>query len=191
MQPMNAQRPLEATDAEATLDLWLAREREVRLLMAPPGKIPAEQLARTTGLAFLERIGRGELPSAPIFQTLDFVPVEAERGRMVFQGTPKPDYYNPIGSVHGGYIATLLDSALGCAVHTMLEQGFGYTTLELKVNYVRALTDKTGPVRAEAHVVNVSRQIGVAQGRLVDAAGRMYACGSTTCLIFPLPANAA
>ncbi len=188
---MSDERPTKTSDAEATLELWLAREREVRLLMAPPGKIPAEQLARTNGLAFLERIGRGELPSAPIFQTLDFVPVEAERGRMVFQGTPKPDYYNPIGSVHGGYIATLLDSALGCAVHTMLEQGFGYTTLELKVNYVRALTDKTGPVRAEAHVVNVSRQIGVAQGRLVDAAGRMYAWGSTTCLIFPLPANAA
>ncbi|MCD6733080.1 MAG: PaaI family thioesterase [Burkholderiaceae bacterium] len=182
---------MKASDAEATLELWLAREREVRLLMAPPGKIPAEELARTTGLGFLERIGRGEVPSPPIMQTLDFVPVEAERGRMVFQGTPKPDYYNPIGSVHGGYIATLLDSALGCAVHTMLEQGFGYTTLELKVNYVRALTDKTGPVRAEAHVVNVSRQIGVAQGRLVDAAGRMYAWASTTCLIFPLPATAA
>lgn len=179
-----------ANDADATLERWLAREREVRLLMAPPGKIPAEELARTSGVEFLERIGRGEVPSPPIMQTLDFVPVEVERGRMVFQGTPKPDYYNPIGSVHGGYIATLLDSALGCAVHTMLEHGYGYTTLELKVNYVRPLTDKTGPVRAEAHVVNVSRQVGVAQGRLVDAAGRMYAWGSTTCLIFPLPAKA-
>jgi len=123
-------------------------------------------------------------------QTLDFVPVEAERGRMVYQGTPKSDYYNPIGSVHGGYIATLLDSALGCAVQTMLERGFGYTTLELKVNYVRPLTDRTGPVRAEANVVNVSRQIGVAQGRLVDAAGRMYAWASTTCLIFPMSTTA-
>lgn len=179
-----------ANDADATLERWLAREREVRLLMAPSGKIPAEELARTSGVEFLERIGRGEVPSPPIMQTLDFVPVEVERGRMVFQGTPKPDYYNPIGSVHGGYVATLLDSALGCAVHTMLERGYGYTTLELKVNYVRALTDKTGPVRAEAHVVNVSRQVGVAQGRLVDAAGRMYAWGSTTCLIFPLPAKA-
>ncbi len=188
---MSAERPVDAADVEARLELWLAREREVRLLMAPAGKIPAAELARTSGLQFLERIGRGELPSAPIFQTLDFVPVEAERGRMVFQGTPKPDYYNPIGTVHGGYIATLLDSAVGCAVHTMLERGFGYTTLELKVNYVRALTDKTGPVRAEAHVVNVSRQIGVAQGRLVDVAGRMYAWASTTCLIFPLPPGTA
>ena len=179
-----------ANDADATLELWLAREREVRLLMAPPGKIPTEELARTSGVEFVERIGRGEVPSPPIMHTLDFVPVEVERGHVVFQGTPKPDYYNPIGSVHGGYIATLLDSALGCAVHTMLERGYGYTTLELKVNYVRPLTDKTGPVRAEAHVINVSRQVGVAQGRLVDAAGRMYAWGSTTCLIFPLPAKA-
>ncbi|MCL4184607.1 MAG: PaaI family thioesterase [Burkholderiaceae bacterium] len=180
-------RPLEPRDADATLELWLAREREVRLLLASPGKIPVEEIARTGGLQFLERIGRGEVPSPPIMQTLDFVPVEVERGRAVFQGTPKPDYYNPIGSVHGGYIATLLDSAVGCAVQTMLERGFGYTTLELKVNFVRALTDRTGPVRAEGHVVNVSRQIGVAQGRLVDAAGRMYAWASTTCMIFPLP----
>ena len=167
-------------DRAATIERWLAREREARLLLAQPGKIPLDELARTSGLEFLQRIGRGELPSAPIFQALDFVPVECEEGRMVFQGTPKADYYNPIGSVHGGYVATLLDSALGCAVHTMLERGYGYTTLELKVNYVRPLTDKTGPVRAEAHVVNVSRQVGVAQGRLVDAAGRMYAWGSTT-----------
>ncbi|HEY0879444.1 MAG TPA: PaaI family thioesterase [Zeimonas sp.] len=173
--------------AETTLEKWLAREREVRLLMAAPGKIPADELAAGSGLQFLERIGRGELPSPPIMQALDFVPVEAAHGFMAFQGTPKPDYYNPIGSVHGGYVATLLDSALGCAVHTTLERGFGYTTLELKVNYVRPLTDRTGPVRAEAKIVSVTRRIGVAEGRLVDAAGRMYAWGSTTCLIFPLP----
>ncbi len=187
---MSTDRSTQDAEAEATLELWLAREREVRLLLAPPGKIPAAELGRTSGLEFLERIVRGELPSPPIMQALDFVPVEAERGRMVYQGTPKSDYYNPIGSVHGGYIATLLDSALGCAVQTMLERGFGYTTLELKVNYVRPLSDRTGPVRAEANVVHVSRQVGVAQGRLVDAAGRMYARASTTCLIFPMPASA-
>jgi len=188
--PMSTDRSTQDAEAEATLELWLAREREVRLLLAPPGKIPAAELGRTSGLEFLERIVRGELPSPPIMQALDFVPVEAERGRMVYQGTPKSDYYTPIGSVHGGYIATLLDSALGCAVQTMLERGFGYTTLELKVNYVRPLSDRTGPVRAEANVVHVSRQVGVAQGRLVDAAGRMYAWASTTCLIFPMPASA-
>ena len=187
---MKPNRPIDASEAEATLELWLAREREVRLTMAPPGKIPAEELARTDGLEFVESMGRGEIPSPPIAATLDFVPVEVERGRVVFQGTPKSDYYNPIGSVHGGYIATLLDSAVGCAVQTMLERGFGYTTLELKVNFVRALTDRTGPVRAEGHVISMSRQIALAQGRLVDAAGRMYAWASTTCLVFPLPAKA-
>jgi len=177
-------------DRAATIDRWLAREREVRLLLAQPGKIPLEEIAKTSGLEFLRRIGRGELPSAPIFQALDYVPVECEEGRMVFQGTPKADYYNPIGSVHGGYIATLLDSAVACAVQTMLRRGFGYTTLELKLNYVRPLTDRTGPVRAEGRVINVSRQIGTAEGRLVDAGGKLYAHATTTCLIFPLPQEA-
>jgi len=174
----------------ATLERWLAREREVRLSLAPPGKIPLIELGKGTGIEFLERIGRGELPSVPIAQTLDFVPVEVGAGRMVFQGTPKTDYYNPIGSVHGGYIATLLDSAVGCAVHTRLQKGFGYTTLELKVNYIRPLTDKTGPVRAEGQVVSLTRQIGIAEGKLVDAAGRLYAHATTTCLIFALPDGA-
>jgi uncharacterized protein (TIGR00369 family) len=172
--------------ADATLERWLAREREVRLLMAAPGKIAPEEMAAGSGLQFLERIGRGELPSPPIMQALDFVPVEVTRGAVAFQGTPKTDYYNPIGSVHGGYVATLHDSALGCAVHSALDRGVGYTTVELKVNYVRPLTDRTGPVRAEAKVVSVTRRLGIAEGRVVDAAGRLYACGSTTCLIFPL-----
>lgn len=174
-------------DRAATIERWLAREREARLLLAHPGKIPLDELARTSGLEFLQRIGRGELPSAPIFQALDFVPVECEQGRMVFQGTPKADYYNPIGSVHGGYIATLLDSAVGCAVQTMIAKGFGYTTLELKLNFLRPVTDRTGPVRAEGRVINVSRQIGTAEGRLVDAGGKLYAHATTTCLVFPIP----
>lgn len=185
---MTIDEPAEgAVQAEATLGKWLAREREVRLLVATPGKIPPEEIGKTNGLRFLERILHGELPAPPITQALDFVLVEASHGRATFQGTPKPDYYNPLGSVHGGYVATLLDSAVACAVQTTLEQGYAYTTLELKVNYTRPLTDKTGPVRAEGRVVNVSRRIGIAEGRLVDAAGRMYAWASTTCLIFPIP----
>ena len=112
-------------DAAATLDRWLAREREIRLLLAAPGKIPVAEIGKSSGLEFLERIGRGELPSTPIGHALDFVPVEWERGRMVFQGTPKSEYYNPIGTVHGGYIATLLDSAVACAVQTTLERPRG------------------------------------------------------------------
>ncbi len=181
----------QSDDAAATIDRWLAREREVRLLLGQPGKIPTAEIGRSSGLEFLNRIGRGELPSAPIGQAFDFVPVECERGRVVFQGTPKADYYNPIGTVHGGYIATLLDSAVGCAVHSMLEQGFGYTTLELNLNFVRPLTDRTGPVRAEGTVINLSRQIGIAEGRLIDSAGKLYAHATTTCLIFALPQAAA
>jgi uncharacterized protein (TIGR00369 family) len=176
----------DAARVAATLEAWLAREREIRLFARPPAPIGLDELARQGGLDFLSRIARGELPGVPIGQTLDFVPVEWESGRIVFQGSPRFEFYNPIGSVHGGYLATLLDSAMGCAVHSTLAQGIGYTTLELKLNYVRPLTDKTGPIRAEGKVISVSRRIGTAEGRAYDAAGRLYAHGTTTCLIFPL-----
>jgi uncharacterized protein (TIGR00369 family) len=178
--------PGDAAQVAATLEAWLAREREIRLFARPPAPIGLDELARQGGLDFLSRIARGELPGVPIGQTLDFVPVEWESGRIVFQGSPRFEFYNPIGSVHGGYLATLLDSAMGCAVHSTLAQGIGYTTLELKLNYVRPLTDKTGPIRAEGKVISVSRRIGTAEGRAYDAAGRLYAHGTTTCLIFPL-----
>ena len=171
------------------VEQWQLREREVRAALAAPGRVPAAELARSGGLEFLRRILAGELPGIPIGATMGFVPVEMDRGRAVFQGTPGAGYYNPLGTIHGGYIATLLDSAVGCAVHTMLEAGHGYTTLELKVNYVRPVTDGTGPVRAEGRVINLSRQIGIAEGRLVDAGGRLYAHATTTCLVFPLPAQ--
>ncbi len=170
----------------ATLEAWLAREREIRLFTRPPAPVPPEEMVRQGGLEFLLRIARGELPGIPIAQTLDFVPVEWEAGRIVFQGSPRFEFYNPIGSVHGGYLATLLDSAMGCAVHSTLAPGIGYTTLELKLNYVRALTDKVGPIRAEGKVISVTRRIGTAEGRAYDSAGRLYAHGTTTCLIFPI-----
>ena len=121
-----------------------------------------------------------------IGELVDFAPIEYEPGRFVFQGVPRFDHYNPLGIVHGGYAATLLDSCVGCAVHTMLPAGTGYTTLELKVNYLRAMTDRTGPVRAEGKVLSVGRQTGVAEGRLTDSAGRLLAYATTTCLVFPL-----
>ena len=175
------------TDKEATVAQWLAREKEVRARLAPAGVATLEQLKETSGMDFLQRIWDGELPSAPIGHTMDFVPIEAEPGRMVFQGTPGPQHYNPIGSVHGGYFCTLLDSAVGCAIQTMLPKGMGYTTLEIKVNLIRALTTKTGPVRAEGKVIQVGGRVGIAEGRIVDAEGKLYAHASTTCLIFPLP----
>lgn len=179
-------KPVISEDVARTIEHWMQTEAEVRTRLAPPGKIAVEELGRGTGLEFMQRISRGELPSVPIGGAMHFVPVLVEHGRVIFQGTPTAEYYNPIGSIHGGYIATLLDSAVGCAVHTMVPHGSGYTTLELKVNYVRALTDGVGPVRAEGKVINLSRQVGIADGRLYDASGRLYAHATTTCLVFPL-----
>jgi len=166
---------------------WQAREAEVRAKLAAPGVIGIDQLKATSGMEFLQRIWNGELPSTPIGATLDFVPIEGEPGRVVFQGTPGRQHYNPIGSVHGGYFCTLLDSAVGCAVQSTLPKGMGYTTLELKVNLIRALTDQTGPVRAEGKVIQVGNRVGIAEGRIVDVDGKLYAHCTTTCLVFPLP----
>jgi len=172
---------------EETVAAWLAREAEVRAKLGPAGVATLEQLKESSGMEFLQRIWSGELPSAPIGHTMDFVPIEGQPGRVVFQGTPGRQHYNPIGSVHGGYFCTLLDSAVGCAIQTMLPKGTGYTTLELKVNLIRALTDRTGPVRAEGKVVQVGGRVGIAEGRIIDADGKLYAHATTTCLIFPLP----
>ena len=111
----------------------------------------------------------------------------AEPGRVVFQGTPDKRHYNPLGGVHGGYFCTLLDSALGCAIHSTLPKGIGYTTLELKVNLIRSLNDEVGPVRAEGKTIHVGKRVGIAEAIITDADGKQYAHATTTCLIFPLP----
>jgi len=139
-----------------------------------------------SGLEFLRGIFEGRLPRPPISRTLGFEGIEVEKGRAVFAGTPDLNYYNPIGSVHGGYAATLLDSCMGCAVHSTLEAGQGYTTLELKVNYVRAMTTETGRVRAEGRIISVGRRVATAEGRLTGDDGTLYAHGTTTCLVFPM-----
>ena len=119
-----------------------------------------------------------------IARTLNIAPVEIEEGRVVCEGHPDETVYNPIGTVHGGYIATLLDSAVGCAVHSVLKAGQGYTTLELKVSYLRAVTKDTGPVRAEGQVIRAGRRAAFAEGRLTDAEGRLYATATSTLLVF-------
>jgi uncharacterized protein (TIGR00369 family) len=111
---------------------------------------------------------------------------DVELGRVVFNYKAVPEHYIPLGSVHGGIAATLLDSVMGCAVHTTLKPGTGFTTLEIKINYVRAMFDKTGEVRAEGKIINVGSRIATAEGRLVDSAGKLLAHGTTTCLIFPI-----
>jgi uncharacterized protein (TIGR00369 family) len=117
-------------------------------------------------------------------EKLGFKLVEVERGRVVFEGAPDHSVYNPHGSVHGGYAATLLDSALGGAVHSTLKAGQGYTTLELKVAYHRPMTKDTGPVRAEGKVIQVGRRAAFAEGRLTDLEGRLYATATSTLLVF-------
>lgn len=150
------------------------------------GVVPLEQVRALDGLDLFKGLMEGRFPAPPIAKVLGFQVAEVERGRVVFTYTPVFDHYNPLGTVHGGVAATLLDSVMGCCVHTTLKAGIGYTTVEIKVNYVRAMTDKTGPVRVEGKVINVGSRIATAEGRLHDNEGRLLAHGTTTCLIFPI-----
>ena len=138
------------------------------------------------GKDFLQALIDGQLPQAPLGQVLGFRLAEVDTGHAVFIGEPAREHYNPFGAVHGGYAATLLDSAMGCAVHSSLEAGYGFTTLELKVNLVRALNDNIGPVRAEGKLIHRSRRIATSEARLIDSRGKLYAHGTCTCLVFPL-----
>ena len=167
----------------ATLMIWEQEEAAVRARLSPPGIARPEDLVHRTGLQMFEAIGNGELPSVPIGATMDFWPIAFELGRAVFQGRPSAKYLNPMGTIHGGWIATLLDTCVGCAVHTTLPAGKGYTTAELKVNYIRALTPKTPLVRAEGKVINAGRQVGFAEGRLYGPDGKLYAHATTTCVV--------
>jgi uncharacterized protein (TIGR00369 family) len=149
------------------------------------GVAPPEVLAKYDGLAFLKAIIDGTLPAPPIAKALDFRLVEVENGRAAFECVPQFIHYNPIGVVHGGLAMTLLDSALSCAAQTTLKQGEAYTTLEIKVNLVRALTKDTGLVRATGRVLHRGRTIATSEGDIRDAAGALYAHATTTCMIFP------
>ncbi|MEQ8349717.1 MAG: PaaI family thioesterase [Sneathiellaceae bacterium] len=148
---------------------------------------PAE-MPRMTGLDYLRAVFAAR-DAVPMGATLGFDGGSFEEGRAEFTCSPGARHCNPMGNVHGGLAATLLDSAMGCAVHTGLPAGTGYTTAELKINYIRAMTPDTGPVHAVGTVVHLGRQLAVAEGRLTGADGRLYATGSTTCLIFPLRAG--
>jgi uncharacterized protein (TIGR00369 family) len=148
--------------------------------------INAKQVGRGSGLEFLQKIVDGELPPPPIAELLGFRLTKVESGRAVFEFEPAEFHYNPIGVVHGAMAGMLLDSAMGCSVHTTLPAGVGYTTLEFKVNLVRAVTMKTGLMRAEGKVIHSGSRVAAAEGRLVDAADKIYAHATTTCLIFPM-----
>ncbi|MGX1305620.1 uncharacterized protein (TIGR00369 family) [Amorphus suaedae] len=150
------------------------------------GVLPLAELPALTGLEQLQRIVDGRFPAPPMAAHLDFRLVEVAEGRARFEGTPRADFYNPLGTIHGGWAATLLDSALACAVHTTLAAGEAYTTLEIKVNMVRPIFDTSGPLTAEGTVVHRGQRTATSEARLVDASGRIHAHGSTTCLIVPI-----
>ena len=144
---------------------------------------PASPLAAMTGLEQMRALASGDLPYRGIGHTLGFRIDEVDTGRVVFAGTPGPEVYNPLGQVHGGYAATLLDSACGCAVHTRLAPGQGYTTLEIKVAYHRGMSADTGEVKAEGAVTHFGRRTAYAEARLTDGAGRLVASATSTLLL--------
>jgi uncharacterized protein (TIGR00369 family) len=144
---------------------------------------PALFVGAASGLETLQRALEGKLPVPPMNATLGFSLVEVAEGRAAFEGAPAEWQYNPLGTVHGGWLSALLDSALGCAVHTVLPAGRGYTTLDLHVRFVRAVTVGVLRVRAEAGVTHVGGRIVTAEGRIVGPDGTLYATGSTSCLV--------
>lgn len=158
------------------------KERTLTTIWEDPRRL-AEAGRGLSGFEFLQKIVAGELPRPPLAALMNFQIVELEEGRAVFAVDPAECHYNPIGVVHGGLAATLLDSAMGCAVHSMLPAGSGYTTLELKVNFIRAMTAETGRVRAEGKLIHLGGRTATAEGRVIDESGKLYAHATTTCLI--------
>ncbi|WP_329237158.1 MULTISPECIES: PaaI family thioesterase [unclassified Streptomyces] len=151
--------------------------------------LTAAAVGRSSGLDFLREIQEGRLAPAPVSATVGFALDEVEKGRVVFTLVPGEEHYNPIGSVHGGIYATLLDSAAGCAVQSTLPPGMAYTSLDLTVKFLRRITVDTGAVRAVGTVVSAGRQTALAQAQLVDVTGRVLAHATSTCMLFPLPAG--
>ena len=169
---------------------WANHQMQVRKRMQDnggrPGVAPLNQLAGKNGRQVLEAMMSGELPHPHMNETLGFDLMEVGDGHAIFQGVPHLRYYNPMGTVHGGWYSTLLDSALGCAVQSKLPAGRAYTTAELSINIVRAASHKTGPLRAVANVIHSGKQIATAEAKILDAEGRLYAHGTTTCFVFDM-----
>jgi uncharacterized protein (TIGR00369 family) len=151
------------------------------------GLTPTQVMASMPGIDFVRAIFAGKLPSPPILQTIEPFDCTAEPGVVVLHSIPAFRHYNPIGSVHGGYAATLLDSAMGLAVQSLLPPGTGFTTLEFKVSFIKGMTKDTGPVRTEGRTLNVGRRAATAEARITDAKGRLLAHATTTCLVFEIP----
>jgi uncharacterized protein (TIGR00369 family) len=173
---------------------WSEAQKKVHTDMVEgggkPGIATLDQLLGLSGRQVLEGMMSGTLPHPHMNDSLDLDLMEVGDGHAVFQGVPDLRYFNPMGTVHGGWYSTLLDSALGCPVQSKLPVGRAYTTAELSINIVRPSTQKTGPLRAIADVIHVGKQMATAEARVVDEAGRLYAHATTTCFVFDMPAGA-
>jgi uncharacterized protein (TIGR00369 family) len=172
---------------EDTLSQWRAQEAAIRS-QAVQSNAPTSTTAlrQMSGLQQLQAVIAGDLSRPSIGLAMDFLLVHAEPRLAIFQGAPGPKFYNPMGTVHGGWYAAMLDSALGCCIHASLPAGKGYTTLELKVNLIRALTDKVPLVRAVGRVIHLGGQTATSEAQLLGPDGKLYAHGTTTCLVFDL-----
>ncbi|PPQ36820.1 uncharacterized domain 1-containing protein [Rhodoblastus acidophilus] len=150
------------------------------------GLVPQEVAVGMSGLEFLRGILEGRYPAPPFAEVADVWPVSVEKGRLVFEARPSSRFYNPMGLVHGGWLALLLDTAMGCAVHSALEAGKAYATTDLRTTYVKPVREATGRLRCEATLLHISGRTASAEGKILDARGALIAHGSETCQIFPI-----
>jgi uncharacterized protein (TIGR00369 family) len=151
------------------------------------GVVSRDVLLAEDGLSFLRGLIDGRHPGPPFADAMEFDLAEADEGRVVFVGKPSPRFFNPLGTIHGGWTATILDSAMACAAHATLKTGEGYTTLEMKINYVRPVMPESGIVRCEGRLIHRGGNVITSEGKLVDAAGKLLAHGTETCLILRAP----
>lgn len=179
-------------NASDTLARWIAEENALLGSMKNrrlSGSLTPQQVASMTGLEITQAVCRGELPCAPMAITLNYMLMEVEAGRVVLQGHPKESALNVQGSVHGGWFASILDGAVGNAIHSMLPAGKGYATLDLSVKMTRAISPSVGRVRAVGTVIQVGRQVATAEGKILGPDGKLYAFATTTCMILDVKSN--
>lgn len=180
--PMSAQA--QSHDVEEKLKQWRLDGELARKRAMAPGVASREKLIGRSGMDFFSAMLNGELPPPPITASNSFSLISFDYGQIVMQGVPEEKFRNTLGIIHGGWIATILDSALGCAVHTTLAVGRGYATAELKVSYLRPLNESIGLVRAEGRVLSVGNKIAFAEGSLLGPDGKTYAHATSTCSVF-------
>lgn len=161
-----------------------AAEERTRTVTWEDPMVSAKAARMMNGIEFLRAMQKGEVPVPPICELIGFEPVEVEEGRVLFECVPGEQHYNPIGAIHGGLACTLLDSAIGCALHTVLPKGTGYTTLELKTNFVRSIATDTGTLRCEGTPIHVGGRVATAEARLTDESGVLYAHATSTLMVF-------